>query len=157
MVELFLSGKSSFRFHTKQTIPMGIFSIFSKDRKENLEKGLTRSRENLMSRLSRALVGRSSIDDAFLDELEEILVSSDVGVNTTLRIIGRIQERVARDKYLGSGELNRLLKEEIIALLSEGPGTGNADFDLPDGQEPYVIMVVGVNGVGKTTTIGKLA
>lgn len=136
---------------------MGIFSIFNKDRKENLDKGLSRTRENMLSRLSRALVGKTSIDDDFLDELEEILITSDVGVNTTLRIIDRIQERVKKDKYLGSGELNRLLKEEIAALLSENASSDVKDFDLPKGDDPYVIMVVGVNGVGKTTTIGKLA
>lgn len=136
---------------------MGIFSIFSKDKKEDLDKGLSRSRENLVSRLSRALIGRSSIDDDFLDELEEILVSSDVGVKTTLRIIDRLQERVSRDKYLGSGELNRILKEEVVALLAENSGGELRDIELPENGDPYVIMVVGVNGVGKTTTIGKLA
>jgi fused signal recognition particle receptor len=136
---------------------MGIFSIFSKDKKEDLDKGLSRSRENLVSRLSRALIGRSSIDDDFLDELEEILVSSDVGVKTTLRIIDRLQERVSRDKYLGSGELNRILKEEVVALLAENSGGELKDIELPENGDPYVIMVVGVNGVGKTTTIGKLA
>jgi fused signal recognition particle receptor len=136
---------------------MGIFSIFSKDRKENLDKGLNRTRENMFSRISRALIGKTSIDDDFLDQLEEILVSSDVGVNTTLKIIERLQERVKQDKYLGSGELNRLLKEEVTALLRESNAEDVRDFDLPDNGEPYVIMVVGVNGVGKTTTIGKLA
>ncbi|MBE0640713.1 MAG: signal recognition particle-docking protein FtsY [Bacteroidales bacterium] len=136
---------------------MGIFSIFSKDKKEDLDKGLSRSRENIVSRLSRALIGRSSIDDDFLDELEEILVSSDVGVKTTLRIIDRLQARVSRDKYLGSGELNRILKEEVVALLAENAGGELKDLELPANGDPYVIMVVGVNGVGKTTTIGKLA
>lgn len=136
---------------------MGIFSIFSKDRKENLDKGLNRTRENMLSRISRALIGKTSIDDDFLDQLEEILISSDVGVTTTLKIIDRLQERVRQDKYLGSGELNRLLKEEVAALLRENHAEDVRDFDLPDNGEPYVIMVVGVNGVGKTTTIGKLA
>lgn len=136
---------------------MGIFSIFSKDRKENLDKGLNRTRENMLSRISRALIGKTSIDDDFLDQLEEILISSDVGVTTTLKIIDRLQERVKQDKYLGSGELNRLLKEEVTALLRESNAEDVRDFDLPDNGEPYVIMVVGVNGVGKTTTIGKLA
>lgn len=136
---------------------MGIFSIFSKDRKENLDKGLNRTRENMLSRISRALIGKTSIDDDFLDQLEEILISSDVGVTTTLKIIDRLQERVKQDKYLGSGELNRLLKEEVAALLRESNAEDVRDFDLPENGEPYVIMVVGVNGVGKTTTIGKLA
>ncbi|HRY98756.1 MAG TPA: signal recognition particle-docking protein FtsY [Bacteroidales bacterium] len=136
---------------------MGIFSIFSKEKKEDLDQGLSRSRENLVSRLSRALVGRSTIDDDFLDELEEILVTSDVGVGTTLRIIERLQQRVSRDKYLGSGELNRILKEEVVALLAENADGLSGDDDQPAPGEPYVIMVVGVNGVGKTTTIGKLA
>lgn len=136
---------------------MGIFSIFSKERKENLDKGLSRTRENMLSKLSRALIGKSSIDDEFLDDLEEILITSDVGVNTTLRIIERIQERVKKDKYLGAGELKRLLQEEIVGLLSEQTKEDVKDFDLPATSEPYVILVVGVNGVGKTTTIGKLA
>lgn len=136
---------------------MGIFSIFSKDRKENLDKGLSKTRENMLSKLSRALVGKSSIDEGFLDDLEEILITSDVGVNTTLKIINRIEERVKKDKYFGSSELNQLLKEEIASLLAENATGDVKDFELPAGDDPYVIMVVGVNGVGKTTTIGKLA
>lgn len=153
----FFAEKRLFLFQNISIRAMGIFSIFSKDKKEDLDKGLSRSRENLVSRLSRALIGRSSIDDDFLDELEEILVSSDVGVKTTLRIIDRLQERVSRDKYLGSGELNRILKEEVVALLAENSGGELRDIELPENGDPYVIMVVGVNGVGKTTTIGKLA
>lgn len=136
---------------------MGLFSIFSKDKREDLDKGLSKTRESMLVRLSRALVGRTQIDDDFLDELEEILISSDVGVNTTLKIIARLQERVSKDKYIGVSELNRILKEEIVELLRENRAGEHTDFDPPASGEPYVIMVVGVNGVGKTTTIGKLA
>lgn len=136
---------------------MGIFGFFSKDKKEDLNKGLEKTRENVFSKLSRAIVGKSKVDDEVLDNLEEILITSDVGVETTLKIIDRIEKRVARDKYLGTAELNRLLREEIVALLEENNSTDVADFDLPEESKPYVIMVVGVNGVGKTTTIGKLA
>ncbi len=136
---------------------MGLFSIFNRDRREDLSKGLTKTRESMLSRLSRALMGRTQIDDDFLDELEEILISSDVGVNTTLKIIARLQARVSKDKYLGANELNRLLREETVELLRENKAGEQTDFDLPEGTGPYVIMVVGVNGVGKTTTIGKLA
>jgi fused signal recognition particle receptor len=136
---------------------MGLFDFFSKDKKEDLDKGLSKTRTSIFSKLSKAIAGKSRVDDDVLDELEEILISSDVGVATTLRIIERIEERVARDKYLGTEELNRILKEEIIALLA-----GNTEQDFGDVvpasvEGPYVIMVVGVNGVGKTTTIGKLA
>lgn len=136
---------------------MGLFSFFSRDKKEDLEKGLEKTRESVFSKISKALVGKSRVDDDVLDELEEILITSDVGVNTTLKIIDRIQKRVARDKYLGAGELNGILKEEIATLLMENNSGDGEDFDLPTGVRPYVIMVVGVNGVGKTTTIGKLA
>jgi fused signal recognition particle receptor len=136
---------------------MGIFSIFSREKKENLDRGLDKTRENVFSKISRAVIGKSRVDDEVLDNLEEVLVTSDVGVETTLRIIERIQERVARDKYMGVEELNRILKEEIVALLQENNSEEVFDFSAADMPKPYVIMVVGVNGVGKTTTIGKLA
>jgi len=136
---------------------MGLFDIFSRARKEDLDKGLEKTRTNFFSKLSRAVAGKSKVDDQVLDNLEELLISSDVGMATTLKIIERIEARVARDKYLGTDELNHILKEEIIALLSENK---HQDFDAliaDKAIKPYVIMVVGVNGVGKTTTIGKLA
>ena len=136
---------------------MGIFSFFTKEKKEVLDKGLEKTRTSVFSRLTKAIAGKSSVDDDVLDDLEEILVTSDVGVETTLKIISRIQERVSRDKYLGTNELNGLLKEEIAALLTENDTGEFVDFDFPKRDTPYVIMVVGVNGVGKTTTIGKLA
>jgi len=136
---------------------MGLFSFFSKEKKEVLDKGLEKTRTSVFSRLTKAIAGKSRVDDAVLDDLEEILVSSDVGVETTLKIIARIQERVARDKYLGTEELNSLLKQEIAALLIENESGDFGGFDFPKRETPYVIMVVGVNGVGKTTTIGKLA
>jgi fused signal recognition particle receptor len=136
---------------------MGIFSFFTKEKKEVLDKGLEKTRVSVFSRLTKAIAGKSSVDDDVLDDLEEILVTSDVGVQTTLKIISRIQERVSRDKYLGTSELNGLLKEEIAALLTENETGDFVDFDFPKRETPYVIMVVGVNGVGKTTTIGKLA
>ncbi len=137
---------------------MGLFSMFSKkQQKEELNKGLEKTRQSVFSKISKAVVGKSKIDDEVLDNLEEALVLSDVGVHTTLKIIERIEERVARDKYLGTDELNMLLKDEIIKLLQENNTGDGEDFDLPSGKKPYVIMVVGVNGVGKTTTIGKLA
>jgi fused signal recognition particle receptor len=136
---------------------MGLFSFFSKDKKEDLDKGLAKTKESVFSRLSKAIMGKSSVDDEVLDNLEEILVTSDVGVETTLRIIERIQARVSRDKYVGTDQLNRILKEEIAELLSENELTITDDFIIPPDRKPYVIMVVGVNGVGKTTTIGKLA
>jgi fused signal recognition particle receptor len=136
---------------------MGIFSIFSREKKESLDRGLDKTRESVFSKISRAVVGKSRIDDEVLDRLEEILVTSDVGVETTLRIIERIQERVARDKYMGVDELNRILKEEIVVLLQENNSEEVFDFSAAEMPKPYVIMVVGVNGVGKTTTIGKLA
>ncbi len=136
---------------------MGIFSIFNKDKKENLDKGLEKTKSTLFSKLSKAIVGKSQVDDEVLDNLEEILVTSDVGVETTLRIIERIQARAARDKYIGTADLNRLLKEEIADLLQENNSADLPDFSIPVNTKPYVIMVVGVNGVGKTTTIGKLA
>ncbi|MFA5971121.1 MAG: signal recognition particle-docking protein FtsY [Lentimicrobiaceae bacterium] len=136
---------------------MGIFSFFNKEKKEVLDKGLEKTRISVFSRLTKAIAGKSSVDDDVLDDLEEILVTSDVGVETTLKIISRIQNRVSRDKYLGTSELNGLLKEEIADLLTENDTTEFVDFDFPKRDTPYVIMVVGVNGVGKTTTIGKLA
>lgn len=137
---------------------MGLFSIFSKkQQKEDLNKGLEKTRESVFNKLSKAVIGKSKVDDEVLDNLEEALVMSDVGVNTTLKIIERIEERVARDKYLGVDELNHILKDEIEQLLLENNTGDGSDFDLPKESKPYVIMVVGVNGVGKTTTIGKLA
>jgi fused signal recognition particle receptor len=137
---------------------MSLFSnLFSPEKKESLDKGLEKTKESFFGKLGKAIVGKSTVDDEVLDNLEEILISSDVGVGTTLKIIQRIQARVARDKYLGTSELNRILKEEVAALLSQNNATDIADFDVPANIKPYVIMVVGVNGVGKTTTIGKLA
>ncbi|TFV94754.1 signal recognition particle-docking protein FtsY [Algoriphagus kandeliae] len=136
---------------------MGIFGLFSKEKKESLDQGLQKSNQSIFSKLSKAVVGKSKVDDEILDELEEILITSDVGVDTTIKIIQRIEERVARDKYLNTEELDKILREEIIALLEENNSQDFLDFDLPEDKKPYVIMVVGVNGVGKTTTIGKLA
>ena len=131
--------------------------LFSKDKKESLDKGLQKTNESFFSKLGKAVIGKSTVDADVLDNLEEILIGSDVGVNTTLKIIERIENRVAIDKYLGTQELDTILKEEIAALLSENKTEDLADFDTPIGIKPYVIMVVGVNGVGKTTTIGKLS
>jgi fused signal recognition particle receptor len=136
---------------------MGLFSFFTKEKKEVLDKGLEKTRTSVFSRLTKAIAGKSRVDGDVLDDLEEILVTSDVGVETTLKIISRIQDRVSRDKYLGTSELNGLLKEEIVALLTENDTKEFVGFDFPKRDTPYVIMVVGVNGVGKTTTIGKLA
>lgn len=136
---------------------MGIFNIFSKEKKETLDKGLEKTRESFFSKITKTVVGKSRVDDEVLDNLEEVLVTSDVGVNTTLKIIERIEERVSRDKYLGANELNRILREEIAALLEENNSGNLTEFTVPADKKPYVIMVVGVNGVGKTTTIGKLA
>jgi fused signal recognition particle receptor len=136
---------------------MGIFGSFTKSKKENLDQGLLKTKENVFMKLGRAMVGKSKVDEELLDNLEEILISADVGVDTTLKIIKRIEDRVARDRYMGVDELNKILKEEIAALLEENNAGDASDFDLPAGIKPYVIMVVGVNGVGKTTTIGKLA
>ncbi|MFO7668141.1 MAG: signal recognition particle-docking protein FtsY [Bacteroidales bacterium] len=131
--------------------------LFSSDKKKNLEAGLEKTRESVFKKLSRAVVGKSRVDDEVLDNLEEVLITSDVGVETTLRIIKRIEDRVSRDKYLNTSELNSILKEEIVALLEENNSGLVTAFDGPLPSKPYVIMVVGVNGVGKTTTIGKLA
>lgn len=138
---------------------MGLFGFFNKEKKESLDKGLEKTRESFFSKITKTLIGKTSIDDEVLDNLEEILVTSDVGVETTLKIVKRIQDRVARDKYSGTSELNRLLKEEIVGLMSENTAGSKVDFNLLEElpAKPYVIMVVGVNGVGKTTTIGKLA
>lgn len=131
--------------------------IFSKEKKETLDKGLEKSNSSFFDKLSKAVAGKSKVDDDVLDNLEEILVSSDVGVNTTLKIIDRIEARVSKDKYLGTDELNKILREEIAGLLSEVDSGNATEFEIPINKKPYVIMVVGVNGVGKTTTIGKLA
>lgn len=136
---------------------MGVFGFFSKEKKESLDKGLEKSSQNLFSKLGKAIVGKSKVDDEILDELEEILITSDVGVETTIKVIRRIEERVARDKYVNTAELDAILRQEIAGLLEENNTEDLADFDLPETIKPYVIMVVGVNGVGKTTTIGKLA
>jgi len=136
---------------------MGFLSFFTKERKETLNKGLEATKTSFFSKISKSIIGKSTIDEEVLDRLEEILVTSDVGVETTLKIIKRIEQRVAKDKYLGTSELNQLLKDEIAALLAETNANLAQDFELPENTKPYVIMVVGVNGVGKTTTIGKLA
>lgn len=136
---------------------MGIFSFFSKEKKATLDKGLSKTKEGVFSKLARAIAGKSKIDDDVLDNLEEVFITSDVGVDTTLKILDRIEKRVARDKYVGSSELNRLLCEEITELLTESDTAEANDFEVPANKKPYVIMVVGVNGVGKTTTIGKMA
>ena len=137
---------------------MAFFGLFSRDKKESLDKGLEKTKQSFLSKLARTIVGKSKVDDEVLDNLEEVLITSDVGVETTLKIIERIESRVARDKVLGTNELQSILKEEIAALLEENNSgeTGSIEFEKPE-NEPYVIMVVGVNGVGKTTTIGKLA
>lgn len=136
---------------------MGIFSFFNKEKKETLDKGLSKTKESVFSKLTKAIVGKSKVDDSVLDELEEILITSDVGVDTTLKIISRIEKRAAADKYVNTEELTTILREEIAALLTENRTEDMDDFMLPEDKKPYVIMVVGVNGVGKTTTIGKLA
>jgi fused signal recognition particle receptor len=138
-------------------VQMGIFSFFTKEKKEALDKGLNKTKENFFSKITKAVAGKSTVDAEVLDNLEEVLLTSDVGVQTTLKIIKRIEERVARDKYVGSSQLNGILKEEVAQLLTENNTDDVAEFSLPAGKKPYVIMVVGVNGVGKTTTIGKLA
>ena len=136
---------------------MGIFGFFNKDKKETLDKGLSKTKESVFSKLTKAIVGKSKVDDSVLDELEEVLITSDVGVDTTLKIISRIEKRAAADKYVTTEELTAILREEIAALLTENKTEDMDDFTLPEDKKPYVIMVVGVNGVGKTTTIGKLA
>ncbi|GAA0726714.1 signal recognition particle-docking protein FtsY [Aquimarina litoralis] len=137
---------------------MSLFKkIFSSEKKETLDKGLEKSKTSFFSKLSKAVAGKSKVDDDVLDNLEEVLVTSDVGVKTTIKVIERIENRVAKDKYLGTEELNKILREEIAGLLSETNSGEASDFEIPDVKKPYVLMVVGVNGVGKTTTIGKLA
>ena len=136
---------------------MGLFGFFSKEKKETLDKGLSKTKEGVFSKLARVVAGKSKVDDDILDDLEEVLITSDVGVETTLRIIERIEKRVERDKYISTGELKGMLREEIAALLTENDNETDGEFTVPESKRPYVIMVVGVNGVGKTTTIGKLA
>jgi fused signal recognition particle receptor len=136
---------------------MGLKSFFSKDKKESLDKGLEKSKTNFFSKLNKAVAGKTTVDAEILDELEEVLITSDVGVETTIKIINRIEDRVAKDKYLNTSELNQILRDEIAGLLSENNTKDLVDFGLPKVDGPYVILVVGVNGVGKTTTIGKLA
>ena len=136
---------------------MGIFGFFNKDKKDTLDKGLEKTKTSVFDKLTRAIAGKSKVDDDVLDNLEEVLITSDVGVDTTLKIIERIEERVARDKYVNTSELNAILRDEIADLLAENNSEDNDNWDLPSDHKPYVILVVGVNGVGKTTTIGKLA
>lgn len=136
---------------------MEFFNFFSKEKKETLDKGLEKTKQGLFDKLKRAVAGRSKIDDDFLDNLEEVFITSDVGVETTLKIIDRLQKRAARDKYVSTSELNTLLRDEITEMLAENNNADTPDFSVPSDKKPYVIMVVGVNGVGKTTTIGKLA
>ena len=136
---------------------MGIFGLFSKKEKETLDQGLEKTKQSVFSKLGRAIAGKSTVDDDVLYNLEEVLITSDVGVDTTLKIIHRIEERVAKDKYVSTSELNGILREEITSLLAENHTVDNDNWDLPSNHKPYVILVVGVNGVGKTTTIGKLA
>lgn len=136
---------------------MGIFGLFNKKKKETLDQGLEQTKQSVFSKLSRAVAGKSKVDDEVLDNLEEVLITSDVGVESTLKIIHRIEDRVARDKYVSTAEFNIILKEEIAGLLAENNKEDNSNWDLPADHSPYVILVVGVNGVGKTTTIGKLA
>ena len=136
---------------------MGIFSFFSKEKKETLDKALSKTKENVFSKITRAIAGKSKVDDEVLDNLEEVLITSDVGVDTTLKIISRIEDRVARDKYVTTSELTAILREEIASLLTENHTEDLESFTVPEDKKPYVIMVVGVNGVGKTPTIGKLA
>jgi fused signal recognition particle receptor len=136
---------------------MGFFGLFNKNKKETLDKGLEKTKESVFSKISRAVAGKSKVDDEVLDDLEEILITSDVGVDTTIKIIERIEQRVARDKYVSTSELNAILRDEIAKLLTENNTSDNGSWELPNDHKPYVILVVGVNGVGKTTTIGKLA
>ena len=136
---------------------MGLFGLFNKKKKETLDKGLEKTKESVFGKLARVVAGKSKVDDDVLDDLEEILITSDVGVETTVKIIERIEKRVERDKYVSTSELNQILREEIASLLAENNSDDNSNWDLPSDHKPYVILVVGVNGVGKTTTIGKLA
>lgn len=136
---------------------MGLFGLFNRDKKETLDKGLEKTKQSVFTKIARAVAGKSKVDEDVLDNLEEVLITSDVGVDTTLKIIKRIEERVARDKYVSVSELNAILRDEIAVLLTENNSVDNENWDLPSDHSPYVILVVGVNGVGKTTTIGKLA
>ena len=136
---------------------MGIFGFFNKNKKEVLDNGLEKTKHSVFDKISRAVMGKSTVDDEVLDNLEEALITSDIGVDTTLKIIKRIEERVARDKYVSTSELNNIMRDEIASLLTENNTADNEDWELPTDHRPYVILVVGVNGVGKTTTIGKLA
>jgi fused signal recognition particle receptor len=136
---------------------MSIFNFFSKEKKENLDKGLSKTKENVFTKITRAVAGKSKVDEEVLDNLEEVLVTSDVGVETTLKIIQRIEDRIAKDKYVNTNELTEILREEIASMLKDNQIEELEDFEIPEEKKPYVIMVVGVNGVGKTTTIGKLA
>ena len=136
---------------------MGIFDFFSREKKESLDKGLEKTKTNLFDKLSKAVVGKSTVDEDVLDEVENVLINSDVGVQTTIKIIERLEKRVARDKYVSTAELDQLLRQEVAALLEENNAQVAGQVALPENIKPYVIMVVGVNGVGKTTTIGKLA
>ncbi len=136
---------------------MGLFGLFNKKKKETLDKGLEKTKQSVFSKLARAVAGKSKVDDEVLDDLEEVLITSDVGVDTTLKVIKRIEERVARDKYVSTSELNGILRDEIAQLLTETGASDTDSWDLPTDHKPYIILVVGVNGVGKTTTIGKLA
>ena len=136
---------------------MGFFDLFSKKKKETLDNGLAKTKQSVFTKISRAIAGKSKVDDEVLDNLEEVLITSDVGVETTLEIISRIEKRVARDKYVNTSELNTILREEIASLLTENNSDDTNGFELPEDHKPYIILVVGVNGVGKTTTIGKLA
>ena len=136
---------------------MGIFGLFSKEKKDKLDSGLSKTKDSIFSKLAKTVVGKSKVDDEVLDDLEEVLITSDVGVETTLRIIERIEQRVSKDKYLGADQLNSILREEIAFLLEENNSSNNSGYSLPEEKKPYVMMIVGVNGVGKTTTIGKLA
>ena len=153
-------GKKQYLCTRKNEIAMGFFNFFSRNReqqKETLDRGLEKTKESFFGKLARAVAGKSKVDDAVLDDLEEVLVTSDVGVDTTLAIIQRIEQRVARDKYIGTSELQHILRDEIAALLTENNTGDTEGFQIPEDKKPYVIMIVGVNGVGKTTTIGKLA
>ena len=136
---------------------MGLFGFFNKNKKEVLDNGLEKTKHSVFDKISRAVMGKSTVDDEVLDNLEEALITSDIGVDTTLKIIKRIEERVARDKYVSTSELNNIMRDEIASLLTENNTADNEDWELPTDHRPYVILVVGVNGVGKTTTIGKLA
>ena len=153
----FLNFASKFYFYKDKKRIMGFFGFFSKEKKETLDKGLEKTKMGMFDKIARAVAGKSKVDDDVLDDLEEVLITSDVGVDTTLKIIERIEKRVARDKYVSTKELNGILRDEIASLLAENHSDDLDDWDLPSDHKPYVILVVGVNGVGKTTTIGKLA